>query len=182
MQRRVSRIINLIILTLVSLSVHGEQVGKQDKNRIIDHFEKDAQGNLRVTFNQGVEMTVSKEMGRYDVGQESFDFIQIAKNKKSVGWLATYRVCAQSYACTPELVLLDSKRKLIYIVPDYGVVWSWTYIKDGDQVAIHYGFPHGDTPDEYVLYDAPTGKKITVFSGSEQSAPKWAKEIQAVEK
>lgn len=55
------------------------------------------------------------------------------------------------------------------------------YINCCDQVTTHYGFPHGETRDEYVLYDAATGK-ITVLSGSEQLAPKWAKEIQAVEK
>lgn len=173
-----------ITLTIFPLIAWSQQsnAAQSINTEIIERAEVKPDGNLRVIFNNKEELTVIKEKGRYDVEQEGFENIQIAKNKRYVGWLATYRICAQSYACTAELVLFTNKNYQVHITPDGGIIWSWVFIHDGDQVAIHSGFPHGDAEGKYELYDVVSGKRSAFFNSDKTSAPPWVQDLLFIEK
>lgn len=174
---------HLTLLVLLSATTSGcaaqsRQRVQRGQRHLICSFHVDGGGDLHVTFCSGKNLAVPKENGRFDVAQEGFVDIHLAKDKLRIGWLAAYKVCAQSYACTPEVQLLDGKNHTVYISPSVGIISGWTFVKGGNEVAIRYGFPHGDTLDAYALYDAASGKKLADFSATEKkSAPDWVREL-----
>lgn len=173
----------LAILVLLSATTSGcatqsRQRVQRSQRHLICSFHVDGGEDLHVTFCNGENLAVPKENGRFDVAQEGFVDIQLAKDKLRIGWLAAYDVCAQSYACTPEVQVLDGTNHMVYISPLVGVVSGWTFVRGGDDVAIRYGFPHGDTLDAYALYDAASGKKLADFSTTEKkSTPGWVRKL-----
>lgn len=173
----------LVILVLLSVTANGcaaqsRQHVQRDRRHLICSFHVDGGGDLHVVFCDGKNLAVPRENGRFDVAQKGFVDVQLAKDKSRIGWLATYEVCAQSYVCTPEVQVLDGTNHMVYISPSAGVVSGWTFVKGGDEVAIRYGFPHGDTLDAYALYDTASGKKLADFSTTEKkSAPGWVREL-----
>src|SRR5262245_48955782 len=73
----------------------------------------DGGGPLRVFYSDGTVVEIPKESGRVKDGntaltQEEFSEVQIAGDRVHVGWLADYLICAQSYACHVDLVILRS--------------------------------------------------------------------------
>jgi hypothetical protein len=149
---------------------------------LIDRFYEDAKGNLHIVFTDGKDLAVPKEKGRYEVAQEGFENILIAKSKRRVGWLASYMVCAQSYPCTPELAIFENGKIIQFIKPVSGVIWNWSFIRGGDRVAIQYGFPHGDEVGAFALHDAVSGKKISEYSQIGKRKPDWVQELESSNK
>ena len=173
----------LTILMLLSVTTNGcaaqsRQHVQPGQRQPICSFHVDGGGDLHIAFCDGKNLAVPRENGHFDVAQEGFVDVQLAKDKFRIGWLATYKVCAQSYACTPQVQLLDGRNHTVYISPSAGIVSGWTFVKGGNEVAIRYGFPHGGTLDAYALYDAASGKKLADFSITEKkSAPDWVQEL-----
>lgn len=173
--------ISLIILTsTISPAADQSKSAKEIHNKVFDRFYINPQGLLHISFTDGSEVVIPREHGRYQkqsvLTQEAFENIRISKNRRLIGWLGSYMICAQSYPCTPELVIYDPERGQRHISPPRGIVWDWAFINRDAQVVIHYGFPHGDAAGAYALYDAVSGEKVADYDATE--IPEWVREFQ----
>ena len=127
--------------------------------RIVDFSVIDG-GPLHISFSDGTGIEVPLEKGRFgDLRQEAFEHVQMAEDGRHLGWLADYMICAQSYPCSAELVIYRPGQKLIYIPPQYGIVWNWRFLEGGKQVMVRSGFPHGDDTGISKIYDTDTGNE-----------------------
>lgn len=156
-------------------------------NAQIETFRVTTQGTLHITYSDGTEVDIPKGSrpslyeGERALTQEAFSDIQLADDRRHIGWLPEYMVCAQSYPCTPELVIYNSHSEPKSISPPSGIVWTWKFLK-AKQVVMHYGFPHGDDTGVYGLYDSETGSERARFSPGNKRAPKWVRQLQTLEK
>ena len=141
--------------------------------------EASGTGPLHIIYSDGTDLTVADERGDFTKGngpitQESFSDIQLAQDHRTIGWLAEYRMCAQSYPCPLELIIYRAGHVLQKISPAYGIFWSWKFLKGGREVAARSGFSHGDDTGEYELYDIGTGRKLAGYS-LRGRIPGWAR-------
>jgi hypothetical protein len=179
------------LLFWAPVTIEAGQSGKNGEQRDIERFYVDSEGALHVVFVNGSDILIPRERGRYDnngdlLTQEEFKNIVIAQDHQRIGWLASYMVCAQSYPCTPELVIFDSAGGTRYFPAPCGIVWDWKFINSGKRIVIHYGFPHGDEMDAYLLYDAESGNKQSEWSATEipdrvREIPDWVREFQHIQ-
>lgn len=143
-------------------------------------------GALEISFSNGSHDKIPNEKrGSYEdkepINQaEVFSEIQISDDKQLVGWMPQYMVCAQSWPCTPELVLYHRGDKLRFVIPPSGIVWHWAFFLGGKQIVIHYGFPHGDADGEYGLFDVSSLREIKTYSPDTDQgpAPDWTAQVQ----
>jgi hypothetical protein len=148
------------------------------------NVENEGKGSLRIVYNNGTEVEIPKERGRFNDGdgpltQEAFSDIQLADDHQHIGWLADYMICAQSYPCSSELVIYGSGHKLNYVSPPYGVFWYWKFLEAGKRIAVQFGFPHGEQPDAFALYDTKTGRKLAeFFTREEDDGPNWVQQLR----
>jgi hypothetical protein len=149
----------------------------------------DGGGPLRVLYSDGAVVQIPKERGRVKDGntaltQEAFSEVQIADDRVHVGWLADYLVCAQSYACHIDLVILRRGQPIRYVSRSGpGVVWGWTFLNNGAQVVVESGFPHGDALGRFELFDSDSGQQRETFvpdPDSEKPAPQWVEEFRSL--
>jgi hypothetical protein len=122
-------------------------------------------GPLRIKYSDGSEVVIPNERGRFarddsNLTQENIDDVQLAADKQHIGWLADYMMCSQSYPCPMELVVYRLGEELRYFSAQYGVVWSWSFLNGGKQVAVRGGFPHGDEAGAEIVYDVETGREV----------------------
>jgi len=181
----------LIVITLPSLvlaeaapekSAGGPaRLGSAATGAHIATFSVATEGSLHIVYSDGTEVEIPKERGRFAKGeqiiaQETFSNIQVADDRRHIGWLADYMMCAQSYPCSMELVIYQSAQKLQYILPPYGIMWRWRFLDGGKRVVVQGGFAHGDDTGAYVLYDTDTGRELAKFSSTTKKAPKWVQQ------
>jgi hypothetical protein len=127
-------------------------------------------GPLHIIYSDGTDVVVPNEKGSMSDGyeihaQEDFEEIHLAKDGKTIGWLADYMMCAQSYPCSMELVIYRAGHILQKIGPDGGgIVLGWKFLKGGKEVATLTGFPHGDEMEIYDIYDTETGRNLANYS------------------
>lgn len=181
----------LIPLLLPSLSSAGvPPPGKEATNLL--HIVKaapDAEGAVEIDYSDGSHDLVPKDMrGSYEdrdpiKQDEVFSDIEISSDKRLVGWVPQYMICAQSWPCTPELVIYQHGRWPKFITPPFGIVWHWMFTSDGYAVVIHYGFPHGDADGEYGLFDLESLREDAKFTRhtDKGDAPDWAEQLQVRE-
>jgi hypothetical protein len=153
----------------------------------IDGFYVAAEGALHIIYSDGTEVGIPKERGRFTQGehtltQETFSDIQLADDRRHIGWLADYMICAQSYPCSAELVIFRSGDELKHIPPPYGVMWRWKFLAGGKQIAVESGFPHGDDRGACALYDTETGGVLATFSSTGKKAPEWVQQLRSSNK
>lgn len=138
-------------------------------------------GPLHIINDDGSDIVVLNERGDFAVGervipQESFSDIRLTEDHQAIGWLATYMMCAQSYACPLELIIYQSGHILRKITPSYGILWSWNFLNGGKKIGVCSGLPHGDDSGECELYDTATGKKLAKYSPrSKKPPPSWVR-------
>jgi len=146
-------------------------------------------GPLRVFYSDGTIVEIPKERGRVRDGntaltQEAFSEVQIADDRVHLGWLADYLVCAQSYACHIDLVILRRGRPVRYVsTSGAGVVWDWTFLNNGAQVVVESGFPHGDALGRFELFDSDSGQRRGTFvpdPDGEKPAPPWVEAFRSL--
>jgi hypothetical protein len=141
-------------------------------------------GPLHIIYGDGTDIVVPNERGDFSendqvIPQESFSDIRLAEDSQTIGWLASYMMCAQSYACPLELIIFRSGHILHILAPSYGIFWSWNFLNGGKRVAACSGFPHGDNSGACELYDTTTGRKLAEYSGNGKSPPSWVRKASA---
>ncbi|MDA8091915.1 MAG: hypothetical protein M0Z61_17050 [Nitrospiraceae bacterium] len=162
--------------------------GKDAKIQSYEVLETD--GSLYVSYSDGTSVKIPPEKGNVAIDnkvfeQQDFEQIQIARDCRHIGWLATYMsvlICSQSYPCVLDLAIYRYGRKMVYISPPDGEIWSWSFWAGGKEVAMHYGFPHGDDTGSYALYDSESGREIAHYNPKDKEAPGpvpgWARQLQ----
>jgi len=156
--------------------------------RIVDYDYDGAAGSpLRIHFSDGTTMENRPERGRFGSGdqpitQSAFTAVQMAEDGVHLGWAAEYMICAQSYPCSAEVVILGPGRKLHYIPQGAGIVWEWRFWNGGKQIVVKSGFPHGDRTGRYELFDSDTGRRRAEFNPAEYTPgagtpPRWVSAI-----
>ena len=158
------------------------QIDIPPKDAYIAKFAVGANGALHIAYSHGANVEIPRERGRFSDGentltQEMFSDIQLADDRRHIGWLAEYKICAQSYPCPAELVIYESRQDLKHITPPQGIVWRWRFLAGGKQVVLQYGFPHGDDVGVFALYDTATGRRLSKFSSTKKKFPKWVHQL-----
>ena len=109
--------------------------------------------------------------------QTDFRDIKLAPDRRTLGWLAEYMGCAQSYPCALQLVVFRDGKIIRRFTPDYGIMWFWAFLEGGREVAVQSGFPHGDATGEYKLYDIASRKLLQKYEG-DGAAPGWVRNFR----
>lgn len=146
-------------------------------------------GPLHILYSDGTEVVKSlpplqksteKEIVFNDVG---FSDVQLAEDRQTLGWTINVENCCTSYSIPLSVVVLRNKH--VFHSFDTGqMVWSWMFVRRGEQVAIVFGPTHGPEVGDYRLYDVETGKLKSEVYGDEEtqalkpSAPEWAKRLE----
>jgi hypothetical protein len=126
-------------------------------------------GPLYVIYNNGSAKLVRNERGavRQDnkiIEQMGFDDIQLADDRQTLGWTATYMVCAQKYPCPARLVIFRDGHVIQTIAPPHGIFSTWAFLNGGTQVA-------AQSDAEVLLYETATGRQIANYLNG--SKPDW---------
>jgi hypothetical protein len=142
-------------------------------------------GPLRLTYSDGTVVTIPAERGQFSDGnavvpQTVFEQIALAPDRRTIGWLADYMMCAQSYPCPLELVIFHAGARTRKMAPKFGTIWGWMFIDGGAEVVVHSGFPHGDMTGEFTLYDVKTGTMMGSYAKT-RDAPSWVAQYLAVQ-
>lgn len=146
-------------------------------------------GPLHIIYSDGTEIV--KALPPLEASTEKktvfnavgFSGVQLSEDRQTLGWTVNVENCCTSYSIPLSLVVLRNKRDLRTF--DQGqMVWSWMFVKGGEQVAVVFGPTHGPEIGDFRLYDVKTGKLISESWGDEDtqalkpSAPEWAKLLQ----
>jgi len=150
----------------------------------------DPSGPLVLRYSDGTVMTIPNESGDFNTDgavpgkapagdvlpQVSFDEVALAPDHRTIGWLASYMLCAQSYPCDVELVLFHFGRKTVVIRPESGVAVGWMFEHGGALVALFSALPHGDDEGVCRLYDTVSGRLIATYKAGGQR-PGWVRDV-----
>ncbi len=127
-------------------------------------------------------------IGPKDSEQVDAEMPAVSPDHRSVGWLALYNVCAQSYPCPIKVIVLRDGHvhKFIGAQP----IYRWCFLEGGKRVAFESEFPHGGqgvsyhlfevtTERELEFYAPPTDNNGDVLPGPDPKKPKWVDELNA---
>jgi hypothetical protein len=146
-------------------------------------------GPLHVLFSDGTHVVQNlppKEKSTQTnivFNQEGFSDVQLAEDRKTIGWTETYDNCGTSYA-VPLFVVIYRSGKIVQRIHSAQMVWSWMFFDRGKRVAVVWGPTHGPEVGDYMLYDVRTGKLLAEVYGDAETqalkpdAPPWAKQLE----
>ena len=104
--------------------------------------------------------------------------LQISTDRLSVGWVAEYDGCCQSYPLPLVLVIARNGRVVQRIQPGRPV-FDWRFEQGGRLAAVYTDTPHFTPMPECKLYDTQTGKQLASWDASKSSkAPRWAEPLE----
>jgi hypothetical protein len=113
--------------------------------------------------------------GKDQVGSSE---LQIADNKKTVGWLAEFVNCCTSYPILLTLVIYRDGR-VRQRPGDCMMTYEWRFWESGKQVAFCSGTVHGDSGGHCELHDASSGRILDTLDGHlDEDSPNWSKGLR----
>ena len=99
----------------------------------------------------------------------------MAEDRQTVGWLANYDTCCQSYPIPRQLVIWKSGR-VIRKIDAQAMIWNWRFYGRGKEAGFSDGPTHGaDIPYSYRLFDIATGRLISEIAGHQENFPDWVR-------
>ena len=133
----------------------------------------DERNNVHVILPAGQESVIERE--RDQVG---IDSIKIAAGKQTAGWIVMYRNPDGGSPIAGKIVVWRGG-KIIRTFPAAQTFWSWSFERDGKQVAYHDGPAHGETGSHCELHDVQTGHLLSSWNGDLQNParPDWTKSL-----
>jgi hypothetical protein len=136
------------------------------------HSNDDAQ-DVHIVHNDGTDVVAPKEKD-----QPASTDAALADDQRTVGWLANYWVCPQSYPCPTALVIYRDGHIIRKIDASNGIIWNWSFFGNGARVGFSEGVTHGTSvPQDYRLYDVSTGGLIQKIDAANAQSPKWVKAL-----
>lgn len=135
---------------------------------------------LRLTTTRGATAWAPLDRTAEPEAQAAFDEPRIAPDGRTVGWLAEYPGCCQSYPIPLALVLFRDGRVLRAFTGAGMPVWHWRFVDDGRTVAFVQRPTHGAAPDHYELREVATGRLLAECDHDDDAAPlpDWARGVQ----
>ena len=136
----------------------------------------DSTGELRIALSTGGLLRPAR-----DSEQVGFEQPAIAKDGRTVGWLARYPNCCTSYPIPLTLVLLRAGGGRT-VIGNALPIWQWAFAADARRVVIRQAPVHGDAPEHYELLDIRTGRVIATAerdAANSATLPRWAEAVKA---
>ena len=128
-----------------------------------------ADGRVHVEEN-GRKIVYPKERG-----QVSAEWLQVQGDGHAAGWLIDESNCCTSYPIPTRLVVISDGGKRVLSAGQ--MIYGWSFVADGAQVALSIGPTHGETIPHFLLYDTRSGRKLEEWWASESNtpAPLWSR-------
>jgi hypothetical protein len=127
-------------------------------------------GDLHLHLRDGRTVAAPKERD-----QKTLTDPALAGDGRTLGWLANYDTCCQSYPIPQQLVIWRSGR-VIRRIDAAAMIWRWRFYNNGREVGFADGPTHGShIPYSYKLYDVATGRLIREIAGNSKLSAEWAK-------
>ncbi|MGN6512560.1 MAG: hypothetical protein ACTHKZ_03180, partial [Lysobacteraceae bacterium] len=120
-------------------------------------------GQLRLTTREGAVAWAPLDRAGEQGPQAAFAEPRIAADGRTVGWLALYPGCCQSYPVPLQLVLFRDGRVLRAFIGAGSPVWHWRFADGGRAVAFVQRPTHGAAPDHYELREVASGRLLAAF-------------------
>ena len=142
--------------------------------------EVQADGRLRLTTTRGATRWAPSDGGALPEPQSAFEQARISADGATVGWLALYPGCCQSYPLPLALVLYRDGRELRAMTGAGMPIWHWRFVHGGRDVAFVQRPSHGAAPDHYELRDVATGRLRAQFDqpgDAHAPLPRWARGV-----
>jgi len=139
-------------------------------------------GRLRLLTTHGAVRWAPSDRNAEPRPQSAFDQPRVAADGVTVGWLALYPGCCQSYPLPLALVLYRDGRTLRPMTGAGMPIWHWRFVHGGRDVAFVQGPAHGGEPDHYELRDVTSGRLRAQFDKEEDAhtpLPRWALGVTA---
>ncbi len=158
-------------LIVVLLALPAPRLGGAGEQRtIVDTVSADpASGSVHIRYRD--RTTITAPTGRK---QKSLSLPALADDRQTVGWLANYDSCCQSYPIPRQLVIWQAGR-IVRRIDAAAMIWRWRFYHQGKEVGFSDGPTHGtDLPYSYKLYAVATGKLIGDIDGHATNLPQWA--------
>ncbi len=145
-------------------------------------------GPLHIIYSDGTHIiqrlpALKKSTEKESVFNEvGFSQVQLADDKKTLGWAVQVENYGTSYSVPLEVVVFRSGKVLHSF--EERMTWNWMFLPGGKQLAIVWGGTHGPQVGDYRLYDVATGKVLSEVWGDEKTqalkndAPSWAKRLE----
>jgi hypothetical protein len=137
-------------------------------------------GRLRLTTSDGTTVFAPRDTQGEDQPQAAFAQVRIAPDHATVGWLALYPSCCQSYPIPLELKLFRDGRIVRTLTGADMPIWHWRFVDRGRAVAFVQRPTHGAAPDHYELHDVASGRLVAEFDhdeGDTTPLPGWAVDV-----
>ncbi|HTV08402.1 MAG TPA: hypothetical protein VMD97_05095 [Candidatus Aquilonibacter sp.] len=147
----------------------------------------DKEGRVHLRWSGVAEQVVPRDKDGYceasadetphceDVGANQ---LQISGDRLSVGWVAEYNACCQSYPL-PLVLLIARNGRVVQRIQPGRPVFDWRFEQGDRLVALFSDTSHGDYAPVCELYDARTGKQLASWDGPKSSeAPRWAEPLE----
>lgn len=180
----------VVILAAAMGVVAGEvcSLGAQQRQLLrVEDATIDKGGRVHLRWTGQLEQVVARDKDGYceasddetphceDAGAEQ---LQISGDRLSVGWVAEYNACCQSYPMPLVLVVVRNGHVVQRIQPGRPV-FDWRFEQGDRLVALFSDTPHGDYAPVCELYDTRTGKQVASWDGPKSSkAPRWAEPLE----
>ena len=156
-------------LILLSLIAPLPAAAGPPANAIVAAVADDASGGVRIHYANGASLMAPKLPDQRTLSDPA-----VAGDGRTVGWLADYDSCCQSYPVSRQLVLWRSRRVVARIDAD-AMIWTWRFFDGGRRVGFADGPTHGSSvPYSYKLYDSRRGRLLAEINGQRQDLPPWA--------
>lgn len=135
-------------------------------------------GRLRLTTERGAIAWAPRDAMGEDAPQADFAEPRIAPDHATVGWLALYPSCCQSYPIPLRLTLFRDGKVQRSLTGAGMPIWHWRFADGGRAVAFVQRPTHGAAPDHYELRDVASGRLRAEFDhdeGDTAPLPAWAR-------
>ena len=95
---------------------------------------------------------------------------EIAPDHELVGWIISMENLGPSYPIPVTLILFRCG-KVIQRISTGQMIFRWSFVNNGRQVAVSSGTVHGMEGLHLTLYDSRTGKLLETWNGDETMKP-----------
>lgn len=108
--------------------------------------------------------------------QEGAEQLAVARDGRTVGWLADFPGCCQSYPIPRSLVIYRAGQIVQRMHSDLGPpIWKWQFRRGSKQVAYYVEYAHGGRGVGCELRDVKTGRLLAKWQReSGKPLPGWA--------